>query len=132
MTAAPTIQATDTRRRAGLTWYSSLVALSAYAGAVGLAGGTIDTGTTINARLPFDSPVFAAIALALIVGVPNTAVAWYAWRGDHRARTATLVAGVLLIGWIAVEFAIIREFSWLQPFYVAVGASLVRISRRMT
>ena len=121
---------TRARRRVGLTWYGSLVAFSAYAGAVGLAAGATDTGSTINARLPFHSPVFGAVALAVIVGVPNTAVAWFAWRGDRRARPAALVAGVMLIGWIVVEFAIIREFSWLQPLYVAVGASLVAISRR--
>ena len=117
-------------RRPGLTWYSSLIAFSAYAGAVGLASGAMDTRGTINARLPFQSPVFAAVALAVIVGIPNTALASYAWHGDRRVRPAAAAAGALLIGWIAVEVAIIRELSWLQPFYVGVGVSLITISRR--
>lgn len=56
-------------RRPGLAVYASLVALSAYAGAVGLATGALDLGATLNRRLPLHSPVFGAIALGIFVGV---------------------------------------------------------------
>ena len=76
--------------------------------------------------------MFGAVALTLIVAVPNTALAWCAGRGDPRlAATAAFIAGTLLIGWIAAELAIIRELSWLQPFYIAVGASLLVIGARL-
>ena len=113
----------------GLAWYSALIAASAYAGAVGLASGGIDTGGTINNQLPFHSPALGAVALALIVGIPSKSVAWRALRGDRTVRTAALIAGILLVGWIVVEAAFIRELSWLQPFYVGIGVSLIAISR---
>jgi len=117
-------------RRAALAWYAAFIAFSAYAGAVGLAGGAIDTRGTIDARLPFHSSVFGAIALTIVVGVPNTVLAVCAWRGDDRTGLVALTAGALLVGWIAVEIAFIRELSFLQPAYVAVGASLVVIGRK--
>ena len=117
-------------RRTGLAVYAGLIALSAYGGAIGLASGSMNTSETIDGRLPMQSPVLGAVALAVIVGVPNTVLMWHAWRGDARAPAAATVAGVLLIGWIGVEVAFIRELSWLQPLYVAVGASLVAIGRR--
>ena len=117
-------------RHLGLASYAALVALSAYGGAVGLATGALDMGGTLNHRLPFDSPVLGALALAAIVGLPSTALARYAWRGDRRIGAASLIAGMMLIGWILVELAFIRELSWLQPFFVGVGATFVVIGRR--
>ena len=105
------------------------VAISAYGGAIGLATGA-DLGHELNQRLPFHSPVFGAVALALIVGVPSTVVAALAKRGDPRADTALVGAGVLLIGWIAVELAFIREFQFLQVVYVIVGLVYVALGRR--
>ena len=37
----------------------------------------------------------------------------------------------MLIVWIAVELAFIRQFSWLQPFYLGVGVTFVVIGRRV-
>jgi len=119
------------RHHPAVAVYAGAIAFSAYAGAVGLATGVLDTAGTINSRLPFESPVFGAVALTLIVAVPNTALAWCAGRGDPRFTAAARFAGTLLIGWIAVELAIIRELSWLQPFYIAVGASLLVIGARL-
>ena len=68
---------------------------------------------------------------AAIVGVPNTALAWFAWRGDPRVTPAALVAGTLLVAWIVAEVAIIQQFSWLQPFYIAVGVSLIALDGRL-
>jgi len=113
-----------------LSAYAAIIAFSAYAGAVGLAGGAADPGGTIDARLPFHSPVFGAVALTVVVGLPNTLLAVYAWRGDARTSATAFAAGLLLVGWIAVEIAFIRELSWLQPVYVAVGTSLIVIGRR--
>ena len=120
-----------TGRRAGLACYAAFVALSAYGGAVGLATGTLDLGTKLNHRLPLHSPVVGAIALTLIVGVPATALARYAARGDGRVDETARFLGIMLIGWIGVELAFIRELSWLQPFYAGVGATFLVIGRRV-
>jgi hypothetical protein len=116
-------------RRVGLSCYATFVALSAFAGAAGLATGGLALGGKLDHRLPFHSPVFGAVALALVVGLPSTALARDAWRGDRTLGITALLAGIALVGWIAVELAFIREFSWLQPFYAGVGVTYVAIGR---
>jgi predicted CoA-binding protein len=101
----------------------ALMSLSALGGAVGLIGGRLDLGHRLSSRLPFDSPVFGGVALAVVVAVPFAAAACRAWRGDRQAWGTALSAGLLLIGWIVVELAFIREFSFLQPMCVAIGAA---------
>ena len=95
--------------RKGLCAYASCVALSAYGGAIGLATGNLDLGHELDQRLPLRSPVLGGIALALVVGVPATVVGVFAKRGDRRADVASVVAGSLLIAWILVELAFIRD-----------------------
>ena len=117
---------TGAARRRALAGYAGFVAFSAYAGAVGLATGVLDTGPTIEHRLPRHSPVLGGVALALVVGVPATWLARRAWHGRDVGRPA-LVAGTMLVVWIAIEVAFIREFSWLQVFYLGVGASFIAV-----
>lgn len=120
----------DVGGRVGLSVYAALIALSAYAGAIGLGSGGLAMGAALDHRLPFHSPVLGGIALAIIVGLPATALAVSAWHGRRRTDRAAVVVGVLLIGWIVVELAFIRELSFLQPLYVGVGISLVLIGTR--
>jgi hypothetical protein len=48
-----------------------------------------------------------------------------AWRGHRWVLHAAVLDGVLLIGWIVVEVASLREFAVLHAVSLAVGASLV-------
>jgi hypothetical protein len=95
--------------------------LSAIAGAIGLLTGASDFGADVDARLPFESLPFAGLMLALVVGVPSLALCLAAWRGDRRTEALAVVTGAALVGWIVVQIACIRAFSWFQPTYVAVG-----------
>jgi hypothetical protein len=116
--------------RSGLCGFAACVALSAYGGTIGLVTGRLDLGHQLNQRLPLHSPVLGGIALALVVGLPATVVAGLAKRGDRRADLASIAAGVLLIAWILVELAFIRELSFLQFFYAGAGLAFVAIGRR--
>jgi hypothetical protein len=100
-------------------------AATAYAGTVGLVGGGIDFGDTINNRLPFRSRPLAGLALAAIVGCPFTGLTVLAAKDDPRTNRAAIAAGGTLIGWIAVQVAVIRSFSVLQPISAGVGAAFV-------
>lgn len=104
---------------------TGLIAVSAYAGAVALATGMTGLGTVVEERLPFGSPVFAGVALALIVAVPMTVATRQAAIGGPRTTNAAITAGVLLVGWIVIELAVIRTFSWLQPTLAAAGAGVL-------
>jgi len=119
-------------RRPWLAAFAAVNAFGAWAGAVGLITGGTDFGEVINERLPFDSVVLAGVALATIVAVPLTMLAWSAWTGGPRTDELALVVGLLLIGWIIGQVAVIRAFSPFQPAYLAVGAGFVAASHRST
>lgn len=115
----------------GLAVLLAANAVAASGGAVAMVLGVLDLGPDVTPRLPFASPVLAALALAVVVAVPLGLAAGAAWRGE--AQTADLVvgAGVLLLGWIVVQLAFIRTFSPFQPVYAALGAALVLWGRRL-
>ncbi|RDI51138.1 hypothetical protein [Nocardia mexicana] len=89
--------------------------------------GAIGLGATVEDRIPFASPVFGAVALVLIVGIPMTVTALLAARRDPRGPAVAMNGGALLVGWIIVQIYTIEVFSWLQP--VCVVAGLIVISR---
>jgi len=118
------------RRRYGVAAFAGYVSVSAYFGAVGLISGKLAIDAAMSANLPLHSPVFAGLALAAIVGLPSSAVAWLAARGHPGTAPAATVAGILLVGWIAVEIVIVREFSVLQVLYTAAGIGLIAVGGR--
>ncbi|MFG1798191.1 hypothetical protein [Nocardia sp. NPDC049149] len=108
-------------RQAVLCLVSGFVAIWAFAGALGLITGVISLGTSIDNQIPFHSPVFGGVMLAVVVGVPMLTTGVLAIRADERTPIAAITAGAALIGWIAVQVAIIGELSWLQPVCVGFG-----------
>lgn len=118
------ITASHAQRHRGIAALAAFMAVAAYAGVVGLMTGVLDMGTLVSGRLPFSSPVLGGLALLLIVALPMTAAAVAAWRGLPWADAAVVLAGLALIGWIVVEVAFIRTFSWMQPVCAAYGALL--------
>lgn len=115
--------------RRGLAAASFATAAGAWAGAVGLASGVLDIGSELDQRLPFRSPVVGGAALTAVVAVPFTVLGVLAWRADRRAGPIAMVAGVLLMGWILVEFTLIRSFSFFHPIYFGVGLCFALVGR---
>ncbi|MGY3555525.1 hypothetical protein [Williamsia sp. R60] len=124
-TASTTSTTTNHRLQVVSTIVAGLTGLLAFAGAIGVVGGGADFGREIGQRLPFESPVLAGIALALVVGVPTTLAAFTLWRSMPQAAVTTLIAGVMLVVWIAVQVAVIREFNPPQIVFGLVGLFLV-------
>ncbi len=114
-------------------WFAGFIgfnALAAWGGAFGLASGVLAMGDELNRRLPFASPVLGGLALALIVAAPLTLLAYDAWTGATGTAAVSAQCGVLLVGWIVIQLAMLRTFSPLQPFYLAVGTMLIVWGRR--
>jgi hypothetical protein len=109
------------RLQIGTAALTGIIALSAYAGVVGLVGGAISFGETIKARLPFRSLFLAGIALLMFVAAPMTAAAVASVRDVHYASELVIGAGLLLVAWIAVELAFIKSYSWFHPTYLALA-----------
>jgi hypothetical protein len=113
------------RLRAAASAFAAAIAVSAYAGVVGLVGGGITFGDRIDERLPFESHVLAGIALLVFVAVPMTAASLALWRRTPSSVDLLEGAGVVLVVWIAVELAFIRAYSWFHPTYLLIAVVLV-------
>ena len=107
------------------------VALGALVGSIGLIGGWLSFGDRLNQRLPFASPVLAGVALFVAIAVPFAALAARAWRGDDSTGPTSIVVGAVLVLWIVVQLAFLREFSAFQPIYAAIGVAFVVAGRRV-
>ena len=48
----------------------------------------------------------------------------------HRRATPArvLLAGIMLVVWIAVELGFLRAYAWLQPVYLVIGAAVVGLA----
>ena len=137
MDSTTAMNGTDTRtstpphstRRVLATW-AALNAASAWYGTVGLLVGWLDFGTRLDRRLPFDSLVIAGLALAAIVAVPLSIVAWLAWTGDPSTGRASVATGMLLVSWIGLQLVFLQEFSWFQPVYALIGVTFIAAGLR--
>ena len=119
------------RRHPLVAAVAGLNALSAGVGAVGLATGWLDLDPAATARLPWGSPVFGGAALATIVALPNAVLAVAALRRDPGCGRLSIGVGVVLVGWIVVELAVIREVSFFHPLYAAIGVLQVWLGARV-
>ena len=124
-------RARRSRPARALVLISCLNALAALGGAVGLASGTLDLSGTAVARLPGRSTALAAVALVLAVVVPNAVVAVLVLRGDRRAGAAAMATGLVLVAWILLELAVLRQTSLLHPLYVAVGLGMTVLGHQL-
>ncbi len=118
-------------RRPALAAFAASNAAAVWAGVVGLTLGGIEFGDTLDARLPFESLVLAAVGLALIVAVPMTLLAWWAWTGNPRTLTLAFLVGIAVIGWIALQVIVLRAVSLFQPVDLAVGVWFIAESERV-
>jgi membrane associated rhomboid family serine protease len=125
--AAPVDGSASRPSRRDVSVVCGLMCVAATAGVVGLARGSIDFGPEITARLPAASPVLGAVALGVVVALPMGAAAVAGWRRSPRTADLAILAGTALVGWIAVEVAFIRSFSWLQPACAVYGGVVLAL-----
>lgn len=92
----------------------------AFAVAIAIADGEDDFGRQAAAHVPWDRPLVAALALALVVGVPMMLSAYTLWRATPFAAVTAVIAGGLLITWIAVQI-VVGAFHPLQILFGLVG-----------
>lgn len=97
-------------------------ALSAFAGSV-LAVAFNGAGVPLEhlAHSPFSSYFVPGLILGVVVGGTQLAAALtLLWR-RRSALLLSAVAGFVMLIWIFVELAVIRQYSWLQAVYFALG-----------
>ena len=111
-----------------------LVGTVLFQGMTGLLGGLMLIATPGR-----DGELLPGAILAGGLGVTALIIAWGLSRtpasdrlapiervtGHHGPWVAAIGLGTGLMAWIVVELVLLPEWSWLQPFYLAVGAVIV-------
>jgi hypothetical protein len=112
-------------------------ALSAFAGALGLAIGFMNIPLSVLRTTPFADFTVPALLLGFVVGGSALAAALIALFGPHGVALvepvrfdalATAVAGCIMVGWMTIEIAMIGLGSWLQPTYFVVGLLMIGLA----
>lgn len=78
--------------------------------------------------LPLHSWVIPGLALIAVVTVPMIAAAIEVYWGMRHAAILSLAAGLLLVGWIAVQLLVIGPQMWLQPAMAIGGLAITTLA----
>lgn len=104
-------------------------AVSAIVGAVGLVVGFMNIPLSALHGSPFTDFTYPALLLAIVVGGSALGAAAISVFGPRRFETpASAAAGCVMVGWIAIEVAMIGLGSWLQPAYLVVGLVMIGLA----
>jgi hypothetical protein len=99
---------------------AGLNAVAALCGAVGLVSGWLSLGD-LTERLPWGSSVVGGVALAVLVALPQAALALLARCRSSAAAATSVLVGAMLVGWILVEVVFLQVFAGLQVAYLVIG-----------
>ena len=100
--------------RAALLALEGFGAVSAIAGAIGLLGGGVKYPDEWLAGSPFSSYTGPALILGIIVGGSQLAALAGVLRHKSWAATASLLAGLVMMGWIGGEVLLVGSKSGLM------------------
>jgi hypothetical protein len=107
---------------------AAVVAICAFVGGVLLiskpSGHLLGLSPRLLAGSAFHSYLVPGLLLFVVIGLSSTAAAVTQLRGSAHAPLLTAVAGLLLIIWMAVQFAIIGILHPIQPVLLFSGVAL--------
>ncbi|HMD97420.1 MAG TPA: hypothetical protein VKM93_08865 [Terriglobia bacterium] len=120
-------------RICGVTLFvaSVFVALTAVGGGVTVAAGVDKFSADWLIGTPFGSYLIPGLILAVVVGGSAVVAAVAALCGLDAGALASVLAGAILLGWLAGERLILPsaafspQFWWLEAIYVAAGLMMV-------
>lgn len=70
---------------------------------------------------PFSTCVVPGIVLACLVGGSAALATWQLWRDPAVGGRASVIAGFITMGWISGEALLLRQVSWIEGVYFALG-----------
>jgi hypothetical protein len=104
------------------------IGLGAIAGSIGVMKNFMPFPEVWLQGTPFHSYFFPGLILCLVVGGSQLVAAFIlVWR-DSAARVASLIAGLVLTGWMAGELALIGFQAPIQVFFITIGLLEVGLS----
>jgi hypothetical protein len=105
-----------------------IVGCSAVAGGVALVKGGIRMPIQWLSRTPFDSYIMPGLILFFIVGGSHLAAAYAILARCQSARSASLLAGMILTIWLIAQIAMIGYTSWMQLLFFILGLATLFLS----
>ena len=110
---------------------AATTAVNAVAGSIYGLSGARKVPREWLAGSPFHDYRGPSLILGVAVGVSSATAAAAAWRGSRHAGDTSITAGVVLLGWIGAQVAIIGRRSFLQPIMAGVGATLIGLGSKL-
>jgi hypothetical protein len=115
--------------RIALVIVDLFAAVSAIVGAVGLLVGYMNIPLSVLGGTPFADFTVPALLLGIIVGGSALAAALVALFRLHRIEAlVSAAAGCTMVGWMAVEVAMIGLVIWVQAAYFVVGLVMIGLA----
>jgi hypothetical protein len=106
----------------------AFVALNAFAGGFYGLTGAKDVPREWLSDSPFRSYFIPSLVLFIVVGGGVLAASIAVFARARSARTCAVLAGVLLLGWVRVQVAIIGYVSWMQPATAIAGVVIILLA----
>ena len=104
-------------------------ATSAFVGAIGLVTGFMNIPLHVLSGTPFSDFRVPALVLGIVVGGSALVAGALAAFGTPRlGAAASAAAGVVTVGWITTEIAMIGLGSWAQVAYLLVGVLMIGLA----
>jgi hypothetical protein len=115
--------------RTTLVVVNLFAAASAIVGAVGLVVGFMNIPLSELEGTPFADFTVPALLLGIVVGGSALAAAAISLFGPRRLETlAAAGAGLVMVGWMTVEVAMIGLDVWVQGLYFVLGLVMVGLA----
>jgi len=117
------VQATTIRYSLGALLFFG--AMNAFAGGYFGLSGAEGVPTEWLRGSPFRDYFVPSLVLLVVVGGSLTVAAIAVFTGLRVARLVALTAGIVVLGWLAVQLPIIGYVSWMQPTTAIAGVLVV-------
>jgi len=115
--------------RIALVVVNLFAAVSAIVGAIGLLVGFMDIPLSELTGTPFADFTVPALLLGIVVGGSALVAAIIALFGPRRFEAlASAAAGCIMVGWMAVEIAMVGLDIWVQAAYFVVGLVMIGLA----
>jgi len=118
----------QTLARIGLGGLLAFGGINALGGGIYGLSGAKDIPLEWLAGSPFTSYFIPSLILVVVVGGSLLAAAIAVFARARIARLLAFGAGSILLGWIAVQVAIIGYVSWLQPAVTVAGLVVLALA----
>ena len=102
--------------------------VAAVAGGIGLLVGWIPLPIEWLRGSPFNSYVIPGLALAIFAGGSSLLAAGMLFVHHSFGALAALAAGLTLVIFEIVEFAVVQYVSWMQPFFFGDGLLIMALA----